>query len=104
LADSDTIYDYATGATFKNRVNYLMYLTAMAVMDEPNDTPKHGKRVDLAGLALSGDIKSKEIALAVATHTSVSTPILATPQEDPTDAQIQTGLDAIWTDFAKAVA
>ena len=76
----------------------------MAVMDEPNDTPKHNKRVDLAGLALSGDIKSKEIALAVATNTDLQTPILATPQVDPTDAQITAALEAIWTDFAKAVA
>lgn len=104
MADSDVLYNYVSTNAFKNRVNLLMYRAAMVVMDEPNDTPKHSKRVDLAGLALSGDIKSKEIALTVATDSNVSAPILATPQVDPTDAEIETALAAVWTDLAKAVA
>jgi hypothetical protein len=106
MADSDVIFDYVTtnSTRFKDRVNFLMYTQAMVVVNEPTDTPKHGKRMDLAGLAMSGDIKPKEIALAVASQAGVQTPILADPQEDPTDAQIETALADIWTDFAKAVA
>jgi hypothetical protein len=94
MALSDTVMAYVDdNATnhFQDRCRYFYAKYAVAVMAEADTVADHEKRVDFAGQVLSGSFPDRELAIAVATNSTIGATIdgSGTPPDNDIEYVVQ---------------